>query len=158
LWWTFEVLMLVIKNAAQLVAAASRQIILDGAVIAEGPCITWVGPTTALPLLRASATVIDASGRTVLPGFIDSHTHLVFAGSRENEFEQRLRGKSYQDIGSQGGGILSTVRRVRESSKAELKELARPRLQRLLNFGVTTVEVKSGYGLSLADEVKCLEA
>jgi imidazolonepropionase len=104
------------------------------------------------------ATWIDARGKVVLPGFIDSHTHLIFAGSRVEEFEQRLRGASYAEIAAQGGGILSTVQRVRQASKEELKSLARPRLRRLLQFGVTTVEVKSGYGLSTADEIKCLEA
>jgi imidazolonepropionase len=101
---------------------------------------------------------IDAGGKVVLPGFIDSHTHLLFAGSRVDEFEQRLRGASYAEISARGGGILSTVQRVRHASKEQLKELARPRLQRMLQFGVTTVEVKSGYGLTPADEIKCLEA
>src|SRR5205823_4744162 len=86
-----------------------------------------------------------------------SHTHLVFAGTREDEFEQRLRGLSYQEIAARDGGINATVRRVRGTSVDELKAAARRRLGRLLGFGVTTVEVKSGYGLSLADEIKCLE-
>jgi imidazolonepropionase len=94
----------------------------------------------------------------VLPGLIDSHTHLIFAGSREDEFALRLQGKTYQEIAAEGGGINATVRRVRQASTEDLKALARPRLQRMLQFGVTTIEVKSGYGLSLADEVKCLEA
>jgi imidazolonepropionase len=149
--------MLVVKNAAQVVCGGERQIINNGAVVADREQITWVGPMAELPPLDLSATVIDASGKAVVPGFIDSHTHLIFAGSRENEFEQRLRGASYQRIAAKGGGILSTVRRVRESSRTELKELARDRLRRLLDFGVTTVEVKSGYGLSPDDEIKCLE-
>jgi imidazolonepropionase len=101
--------------------------------------------------------VLDAGGKVVVPGFADSHTHLIFAGSREDEFEQRLRGATYQDIAARGGGINATVRRVRDASKDELKTLARRRLDRLLSFGVTTVEVKSGYGLSVVDEIKCLE-
>ena len=92
-----------------------------------------------------------------MPGLVDSHTHLVFAGSRADEFEQRLQGQTYQEIAAAGGGINATVRRVRQSSKEELQTLARRRLERLLRFGVTTVEVKSGYGLTLADEIKCLE-
>src|SRR5207253_5571365 len=92
------------------------------------------------------------------PGFVDSHTHLIFSGTREGEFEQRLQGKTYQEISAQGGGINATVQAVRRSSKEELKALARKRLNRLLRFGVTTVEVKSGYGLTLADELKSLEA
>jgi imidazolonepropionase len=163
--------MLLVKNIAQLVtppgpAPAARRgrdmrslsVSAGAAVIARDGRIAWVGPTTALPPVPADAEVIDAAGKTVLPGFVDSHTHLIFAGSREDEFEQRLRGMSYQEIAAQGGGINATVRCVRQASKAELKDLARRRLQRLLRFGVTTAEVKSGYGLTLADEVKCLEA
>jgi imidazolonepropionase len=163
--------MLVIRNAAQLVRVsregdlsrrgrAMRDLaVLDGgALVAEDGRITWVGPTADLPPLPADAKVIDATGKVVLPGFIDSHTHLIFAGARADEFEQRLQGKSYQEIAEQGGGINATVRRVRAASKDELKALARPRLDRLLRFGVTTVEVKSGYGLTLTDELKCLEA
>jgi imidazolonepropionase len=132
-------------------------IIANGALVARDGRVEWVGPTAQLPPLPSDAQVIDATGRAVVPGFVDSHTHLVFAGSREDEFEQRLRGLSYQEIAARGGGINATVRRVREASKDELKALARRRLDRLLGFGVTTVEVKSGYGLSLADEINCLE-
>ncbi len=163
--------MLVVKNAAQLVGSpqpgprlrrgsALREVptIPDGAVVIRGERIDWVGPTRDLPALPAAARVIDAAGQVVLPGFVDSHTHLIFAGSREDEFEQRLEGLTYQQIAERGGGINATVRRVRAASREELKSLARPRLQRLLSHGVTTVEVKSGYGLTPADEVKCLEA
>lgn len=129
----------------------------DGAILLQDGCIAWVGPTSDLPPLSEDANVLDATGKVVLPGFIDSHTHLIFAGSREDEFEQRLEGRTYQEIAAQGGGINATVRRVRHSSKEELKDLARRRLDRFLRFGVTTVEVKSGYGLTLADELKCLE-
>src|SRR5438128_81628 len=132
--------------------------LLDGAILIEDDRIAWVGPTTTLPTLRKDATVLDAAGKTVLPGFVDSHTHLLFAGSREDEFEQRLQGMTYQEIAAKGGGINATVRRVRAASREQLKELARRRLRRFLQFGVTTVEVKSGYGLTLADELKCLEA
>jgi imidazolonepropionase len=130
----------------------------QGAVVLKEGRITWVGSSAAVPDVSPDAESIDASGKVVLPGFVDSHTHLIFAGSRESEFEQRLQGKTYQQIAAAGGGINATVERVRRASKEELKALARPRLRRLLQFGVTTVEVKSGYGLSLADEIKCLEA
>lgn len=125
-------------------------------LVTEGK-IAWVGPTAELPPLPAGSEVIDAAGRVVLPGFVDSHTHLVFAGTREDEFEQRLRGLSYQQIAARGGGINASVRRVRQASIDDLMTLAGGRLDRLLRFGVTTVEVKSGYGLSLVDEIKCLE-
>jgi imidazolonepropionase len=133
------------------------EMIVDGTVLIRDGRIDWVGPTKDQPSIPADAEIIDAAGKTVLPGFIDSHTHLVFAGSREDEFEQRLQGKSYQEIAAQGGGINATVQRVRQASKEELKELTRRRLNRLLRFGVTTVEIKSGYGLSPAEELKCLE-
>ncbi|HEX5272445.1 MAG TPA: imidazolonepropionase [Gemmataceae bacterium] len=163
--------MLVIQNAAQVITPARPgdhllrgaaqgevRIVPDGAVVIDGEHIAWVGPTADLPPPPPDSDVIDATGRVVLPGFVDSHTHLIFAGSREDEFEQRLRGLTYQDIAERGGGINATVRRVRAASKKELKALARPRLRELLRHGVTTVEVKSGYGLTTADEVKCLEA
>ena len=161
---------LVVRHAAELVcvarhgeqslrgaALADVAVLADGALVIEGDRIAWVGPTAELPPLPAGANVIDATGKTVLPGLVDSHTHLLFAGSREDEFEQRLRGLSYQEIAARGGGINATVRHVRGASKEELKEQARRRLRRFLHFGVTTVEVKSGYGLTLGDELKCLE-
>ena len=138
-------------------AAHELVVVTNAAIHIHNGRITWVGPTAELPPIPPDTEVLDATGMTVLPGFVDSHTHLVFAGSREDEFEQRLAGLSYQEITAQGGGINATVRKVRTATKAELKDLARLRLQRLLSFGVTTVEVKSGYGLSPADEMKCLE-
>ncbi len=100
----------------------------------------------------------DCDGKLVTPGFIDSHTHLIFAGSRAHEFEMRLNGTPYQEIAKNGGGILSTVRATRKASEDELVSLALPRLDGLIRSGVTTVEVKSGYGLTLNDEVKMLKA
>jgi imidazolonepropionase len=160
----------VICHAAQLVCVARAQepakrgsamqelaIVEDGALGIKDGRIAWVGRTDELPPQVAGTEIIDASGKTVLPGFIDSHTHLIFAGSREAEFEQRLQGKTYQEIAVCGGGINATVLRVRQSSREQLKAETRARLARLLQFGVTTVEVKSGYGLSYADEIKCLE-
>jgi imidazolonepropionase len=162
---------LVVKHASQLVTVATQGervkvgaamrdlgVVDDGALIARDGRIDWVGATKDLPALDAGAEVIDASGKTVLPGFVDSHTHLIFAGTREDEFALRIAGTSYQEIAERGGGINATVARVRASSRDQLKELARPRLDRMLAFGVTTVEAKSGYGLSLADEIKSLEA
>jgi imidazolonepropionase len=161
----------VLRHAAQLVGVAApgerarrgpalRQpgVIPDGAVVIEGERIAWVGPTADLPPQPPDAEVHDLAGNIVLPGFVDSHTHLIFAGERLDEFEQRLGGMSYQEIAARGGGIQSTVRQVRKASLDELKRLARPRLRQMLAFGVTTVEVKSGYGLSAADELKSLQA
>ncbi|MSQ46424.1 MAG: imidazolonepropionase [Ignavibacteria bacterium] len=101
--------------------------------------------------------VLDAEGGIALPGFVDSHTHLIFSGSRENEFAMRAEGKTYQDIASSGGGILSTVRATREASKRELFRLGEKRLNDMLKLGTTTVEIKSGYGLSPDSEIKILE-
>jgi imidazolonepropionase len=150
---------LVIRHARQLVTPSlgGQPIERDATVIVRDHVISWIGSTHDLQP-PDDAEIIDASGKVVIPGLIDSHTHLLFAGSREDEFEQRLRGMSYQQIAAQGGGINATVRRVRQASKDELKLHARRRLDRLLSFGITTVEVKSGYGLNVADEIKCLEA
>lgn len=161
----------IFHHAAQLVGvlppgthgqrgAAMRMpgIVAEGSLVIREGIIAWVGPSAEMPAVVEEATWIDAAGKVVLPGFVDSHTHLLFAGSRVEEFEQRLQGMSYQEITARGGGILNTVRHVRQASKEQLKELARPRLRRLLRLGVTTIEVKSGYGLTPADEIKCLEA
>jgi imidazolonepropionase len=164
--------MFILRNAEQLVCvsrsgerrkrgAAMRDlaVVAGGALIADDAgWIAWVGPTAELPPVPPGAEVLDARGKVVLPGWVDSHTHLIFAGSREDEFEQRLQGATYQEIAARGGGINATVRKVRQTARQGLADLARPRLRRMLAAGVTTVEVKSGYGLSLADEVKSLQA
>ena len=135
-------------------------LISDGAVAIAGGKIAAVGPTAEIlrDYKAKKSDTIDARGKLVTPGLIDPHTHLVFAGSREDEFEKRIRGASYMEIAASGGGILSTVDKVRAASRAELVRLARPRLQAMLAHGTTTAEVKSGYGLSIADEIKTLEA
>ncbi|MGZ3539002.1 MAG: imidazolonepropionase, partial [Thermodesulfobacteriota bacterium] len=122
--------------------------------------IFWVGKSEEFGekfILNRDGREIDAGGKTVMPGLIDAHTHLVFAGSRENEFEQRIRGLSYLEIAESGGGILSTVEATRKASFDELFSLGKKRLDRMLSKGVTTLEAKSGYGLSLRDEVKILQ-
>jgi imidazolonepropionase len=100
---------------------------------------------------------IDCTGKTVMPGFVDSHTHLVFAGSRANEYEMKIEGKSYEEIAKAGGGIASTVKAVRKSSKSELKKISEKRLYNFIRHGTTTLEAKSGYGLDTKTEIKMLE-
>jgi imidazolonepropionase len=141
-------------------ADRSYGIIEDGAVAASSGRIAWVGRRAELPGTPAAlcAECIDLHGAWLTPGLIDAHTHLAFAGERSGEFEQRLAGISYQQIQRQGGGILSTVRAVRNASLEALTRLTVARAQRLLDLGVTTVEIKSGYGLTLADERKQLRA
>lgn len=134
-------------------------VIRDGAVAVADGEIVAVGPTDqvrdAVRLSRA-ATVIDATGRVVLPGFVDAHTHLVFAGPRVDEFEMRLRGASYLEIAAAGGGILRSVAATREADEESLYRLGRARLDHLLRTGTTTAEAKSGYGLTRDDELKQL--
>ncbi|RAI58272.1 imidazolonepropionase [Roseicella frigidaeris] len=126
----------------------------DGAVAARGGRIAWVGPRAALP--GPAAETVDCAGAWILPGLIDCHTHLVFGGDRAAEFEQRLEGASYEEIARAGGGILSTVRATRAASEDALLAAARPRLAALMAEGVTTVEIKSGYGLDLETELRQL--
>lgn len=129
-------------------------VIEDGAVAAEGGRIVYVGPGADAPTGEA----VDCEGRWITPGLIDCHTHLVHAGDRAQEFELRLRGAGYEEIARAGGGIASTVASTRALSESELAAVSRPRLEALVAEGVTTVEIKSGYGLSLPEELKMLRA
>src|SRR5262245_47412345 len=128
-----------------------------GAVASDGERIVYAGPERDLPQEAGrGAEIIDCQGRWITPGLIDCHTHLVYAGSRAGEFEQRLGGASYEQIAKAGGGIVSSVRALRSASEAELLAQALARLDRLIAEGATTVEVKSGYGLDLENERKSL--
>lgn len=163
---------LLIRNIRQLVTVRSggrpfltgkemRMIeVLDHvSLLIDGEKISAIGPAESFDhLLKEDATVLDGSSYVALPGFVDSHTHMVFGGSRENEFAMRAGGKSYQEIAAEGGGILSTVRATRTASKKELKKAALKRLDAMMKHGTTTVEIKSGYGLSEESEIKMLEA
>lgn len=125
--------------------------------------IEWIGTTDeAEELFKNGAlkanTILDAAGKTVMPGFVDSHTHIIFAGSRADEFAKRLRGVSYQAIAAEGGGILKTMRAVRESSIEQLAETGRKLALSALKTGTTTIEIKSGYGLTLESELNQLRA
>ncbi|WEL55211.1 imidazolonepropionase [Pseudomonas kermanshahensis] len=130
-------------------------IIEDAAIVTYAGLIEWIGPRSGLRPVEAERTV-DLGYAWVTPGLIDCHTHAVFGGNRSSEFEQRLQGVSYAEIAAQGGGIASTVRATRAASEDELFASARQRVQALMRDGVTTLEVKSGYGLDLANERKML--
>ena len=158
---------LIIKNAEELLTLSPSSleesglgIIRKGAITVKEGKIFWIGKTEELPKrfgLGKDGQEIDATGKVVMPGLIDSHTHLIFAGSREKEFEQRIQGLSYLEIAERGGGILSTVEATQKASFDELLSLGKKRLDRMLSKGVTTIEAKSGYGLSLQDEMKILK-
>ena len=131
-------------------------LIPDAAVAVEGDRIAWAGPMVDLPPKYRAFPETDVQGRLVTPGLIDCHTHAVFAGHRAVEFELRLKGASYEEIARAGGGILSTVTATRAASEDDLLARALPRIDQLIASGATTVEVKSGYGLTIADELKLL--
>ncbi len=136
---------------------AHLRIIKEGAIhIADG-LITYCGPMAEAPSATTNVQVIDAEGRVALPGFVDSHTHLIFGGYRPDEFEWRLKGDSYMSIMERGGGIQSTVNATRTESAEALREKAEWFLSRMSEMGVTTVEAKSGYGLSTESEMKMLD-
>ena len=143
------------RNAQLYTCDGHSRIIARGALLTRGSRIEWVGDEAAVPG-AAAHEVHDLSGAWVTPGLVDSHTHLVFAGTRATEYAERLRGRSYEEIALSGGGILTTVRAVRAASEEQLFDESAPRLASLLSEGVTTVEIKSGYGLTLADEAKML--
>jgi imidazolonepropionase len=157
---------LAIVNCSQVVTMdgpgtgeESLGIIENGGVLVGDGAVSAVGPSAELMgIVPEGCTVIDAAGGVLTPGLIDPHTHVVFAGSRELEFEMRLKGATYAEIGRAGGGIRSSVRALRKASTEELVDGGRRRLRNLLSYGVTTVEAKSGYGLSTADEIRTLEA
>lgn len=162
---------LIIKNASELVTCSGKSprhgtemsdigIIHDGCVVAEDGIITDVGTTEEILKNYDLSTceVVDARNRAVLPGFVDSHTHLIFGGYRANEFSWRLKGDSYMSIMERGGGITSSVRATRNTTLDEFIETGKKRLDKMLDMGVTTVEGKSGYGLDLETEVRQLQA
>jgi imidazolonepropionase len=129
----------------------------EAAIVMNGETIAWVGAAADLPMDYASAEVISLAGKLLTPALIDCHTHLVFGGDRAREFEMRLEGATYEEVARAGGGIVSTMRATREASAEELLSSALPRLDALIAEGVTTVEIKSGYGLNIDDEIKMLQ-
>ncbi len=161
---------LIIHNAGQLVTCASNGrpkrgaemldvgIIEDGAVAVVNGKFAAVGTTREILRKYQSDEMVDAEGRVVTPGFVDPHTHIVYAGDRLNEFELKIKGAEYLDILAAGGGIISTVRNTRDASVEELVALASKRLDKMLACGTTTCEIKTGYGLDTATEMKMLAA
>lgn len=166
---------ILIKNIKQLVTCRNKSsfpksgkkqseigVIENGNIFIEKEKFSFVGNNSDLKKFLSTNKstkyeIIDASNKIILPGFVDSHTHFVFSGSREHEYEMRLSGKTYQDIAKAGGGILSTVKAVRNTPKDKLKEIAEERLKKFVSYGTTTLEGKSGYGLDLGNEIKTLE-
>lgn len=166
-----EVADLLIVNANELVTLAGDTqkpkvgkqmrelgVIRDGCLAVKDGRIVAVGKTSEIAKLFRAETIISANGKTVLPGFVDPHTHLVFAGSREDDFQMSVEGASYLEILGAGGGVLKTVRETRRASIDRLVDLGIQRLDVMLMHGTTTVEAKSGYGLTTKDELKILEA
>jgi imidazolonepropionase len=157
-----------VLNAAQLVTLAGPArprvgaemsqlgIIADGALLVENGVVAATGTSDEIARAAGDAEIIEAGGRVVLPGFVDAHTHPVFGGNRVDEFEMRARGASYEEIAAAGGGIRSTVRRTCAASEEELRNVALKHARWFLQCGTTTIEAKSGYGLSLAEELKLL--
>ncbi len=130
----------------------------ESALVVRGDTIDWVGPLNDLPQVYENLPSEDLDRRLVTPAFIDCHTHLVYGGNRAREFELRLQGASYEQISKEGGGIISTVRQTQSLSENELVADALPRLDTLLSEGTGTIEIKSGYGLTIEDELKMLRA
>jgi imidazolonepropionase len=156
---------LVVANAAEVCTLAAGRplpgLVPRGAVACAGGRVVRVGPEADLArevTLAPGGRRLDARGGVVVPGFVDAHTHLLFAGSRVAEFERRAQGATYQQIAAEGGGIRATVRATRAASLEDLVAVGRARLDLLLSLGTTTVEVKSGYGLDVETEIRTLEA
>jgi len=157
---SFDQLWINARLATMVSGPAPYGSVEQAAIGLSGDRIAWVGPMAELPKPAASLSPVvhNAEGRWITPGLIDCHTHLVYGGDRAAEFELRLKGATYEEISRAGGGIVSTVKATREADDATLVKDALPRLDALMAEGVTTIEIKSGYGLSLEEESKMLRA
>jgi len=154
----WQTLFINVNIATMTDGANSYGAIENGALAISDGKIAWLGKACDLPIYdQESLNIIDGFGKWLTPGLVDCHTHLVYGGNRANEFEMRLEGKSYQEIANAGGGIVSTVSATRKASEAELLASALPRLTALHHQGVTTLEIKSGYGLNTINEIKMLK-
>src|SRR5881409_810478 len=159
---------LAVLHASQLVTLAGPKrprvgtemselgIIRDGGILIRDDKIDSVGPSDEIERKSRGAEIVDAGRRVVLPGFVDAHTHLVFAGNRLDDFERRAKGETYEQIAAAGGGIWSTVQKTRAANEEDLLLQAKEHAQMFLACGTTTLEAKSGYGLTLSDELKIL--
>ena len=147
---------ILLTNATLATMTQGYGLIEGGALVIDGEVIAFAGPMSALPAAYAELAPQDMGGRLITPGLIDCHTHIVFAGDRAAEFELRLNGASYEQVARAGGGILSTVRATRAASEAELLAQALSRADQIIAGGATVIEVKSGYGLTVEDELKML--
>mgnify|MGYP003683319677 CR=1 FL=1 len=147
-----------VKKQGRHIDEKDLGIIKNGAMVMVNGEIVWVGPQKKLPQIYANFKKKSLKGKNVFPGFVDCHTHMVFAGNRVDEFELRNKGVSYQEIAKRGGGILSTVKATRKASLEELTELCQRRVNHHISQGVTTIEIKSGYGLKSSAEIKMLKA
>ena len=153
---SWDLLLTDVHLATMSEGAAAYGIVEDGAIAVSGGTIAWLGAQSELPAAESRETR-SLEGRWLTPALIDCHTHLVFAGNRAAEFEQRLQGESYEDIARAGGGIMSTVNATRAASNDELLRATTARLDALMREGVATVEIKSGYGLNIETELRMLE-
>lgn len=151
------------QKRARRIVESDLSVVADATLVSVDGRVAWSGPRKSFSQnvfselgVKNPTDVVNVGGKTVLPGFVECHTHTVFAGDRSHEFEWRVQGQTYQEISAKGGGILSTVRETREASEAALKALAQPRVDRFVRQGVTCLEIKSGYGLDLETELKCL--
>jgi len=149
---------LVLTDANLATMRSGYGLVRDAAVVIEGDRLTWVGPRRDLPAPFQGFETVSCGGRLATPGLVDCHSHAIWAGSRASEFEARLNGTSYEEIARAGGGILSTVAATRAADEAALVVAALPRIDQMIAAGATTIEVKSGYGLTIADELKMLRA
>lgn len=153
---------IVVTNIGQLVTNDPNRegllgVVEDAAVVVADGLVTWVGPKKDLPAQEPGLSEIDCGGAAVVPGFVDCHTHLAYAGDRGDEFGRRLRGESYEEIMAAGGGIQSTVTATRNASLPDLVAASMMRVERMLRAGTTTVEIKSGYGLDIKNERRLLD-
>ena len=147
---------LLLSNLTVATMTDGYGLIPDAAVLIEGDRIAWVGPRALIPGPYDTLPPVDLGGRLVTPGLLECHTHIVFGGNRAEEFEMRLNGASYEEVARAGGGILSTVRATQAATEAELLEQSLSRADQIIAGGATPIEVKSGYGLTVADEWKML--